>query len=196
MRLIGKEVEVFLKIGQEVIYGILFDIEEEYVYIQSSTGPLITIPKENIKYYTSKSNQEPAQGDIRLYESEPIDSDLSVYIDRELITRIPVPPTFDLSSYNDNIMKVILGNPDVAVALVGRVQRSMEYFPGKVYITTDAEGDMSEPETVMPPSPSPSDNSFAMTGAGGMISSYLQPSQMIGRLSKAAKLQSEEKKDE
>jgi hypothetical protein len=200
-RLLGNEVDVFLK-TDEIISGILFDIEDEYIYVQSDdAGVFVVVPKENIKYYTSggshKSNiimssQQESYNKLpdppTSYDKLPGPNVLSVYVDQELIVKIPVPPTFDLNSFNDNIMKITLGNPDVQAVLVDRNQKSVEYFPGQIHIITDG-GNYTTPPIVNPP---PQQDSFSMSNSGSPMTSCLSPSQMVSRLNKVAKKKPEE----
>jgi hypothetical protein len=197
-RLLGNKVHAFLKADDEIVSGILFDSDDECVYIQSSVETFVVIPKENIKYYTSSSSQdseviERSETPELIEDKQPVIDALDVYIDQIFIVKIPVPPTFDLSAFNDNIMRVTLGNPDVQVALVDKIQKSVEYFPGRIHIITDG-GNYTTPP-VEPNTPQPSQDSFAMSGAGNPVSTYLNPSQMVGRLNKVAKKKPEEVKN-
>lgn len=189
-RLLGNKVEVFLKLCNDTMSGILFDDDDECIYIQSEVDTLITIPKENIKYYISSSYldsnviektdriQEPRQTQQSIIDA------LSVYIDQVFVVKIPVPPTFNLSTFNDDIMKVTLGNPDVQVALANRTQKSVEYFPGTIHIITHGEP-INEPVPLL-------QDSFSMSSSGGPANTYLNPSQMVGRLNKISKIKPEE----
>jgi hypothetical protein len=196
-KLLGKRVCVFLKGDNDIVSGILFDIDDECVYVQTDVDVFAVIPKENVKYYTSSQSdvevevsREPEQ------EAEQhIPSSLSVFIDQVFIVDIPVPPTFDLSSFNDSIMKITLGNPDVQVVLSNRTQKSVEYFPGQIHIITGGE-DYTAPVPVEPNAPQPPQDSFTMSGAGSPVSTYLNPSQMVGRLNKIARKEPEEVKNE
>lgn len=201
-RLIGSDVEVHLK-SNDVISGKLFDVEDSYVYVQRNIERFITIPKENIKYYvsrsfqnaTSVSNVESYQ-QPRMQHEEPMQktgqiTELEVFVDDEFVTAIPVPPTFNLLKFNDSIMKVALGNPDVQAILSNRVQKAVEYSPGKIMFFTSGDEDAAPVyNPVAPTSP----NTFAMGGVGNgnPASAFVNPSQMVTRLNKIT----QEKKDE
>jgi hypothetical protein len=204
-RLLGNKVHVFLKSDDEIVSGILFDVDDGCVYIQSSVETFVVIPKENVKYYTSSSPSELkvressdsgyAEESLKSVEGikQPEINALDVYVDQIFIVKIPVPPTFDLSAFNDNIMRVTLGNPDVQVALSDKIQKSVEYFPGQIHIITDG-GNYTTPAPVEPNTQPPQD-SFAMSNSGSPVSSYLNPSQMVSRLNKVAQKKPEEVKN-
>jgi hypothetical protein len=200
-RLLGKEINVFLKFDDDIISGVLFDIDDECVYIQSSVEAFIAIPKENVKYYASSSPRHNDDG-VRYIEKaeeprqevkQPVLDALDVYVDQLFIVKIPVPPTFDLSAFNDNIMKITLGNPDVQAILADRMQKSVEYFPGQIHIITDG-GNYTTPP-INEPNIQPPQDSFAMSSSGNPMSTYLNPSQMVSRLNQATKKKSEEIKN-
>lgn len=204
-RLLGNNVNVILKSNDDVVSGILFDTEEEYIYIQSDVNLLITIPKENVKYYVSSSfqntgviKQDTSSQAAAQPQQQPIHqehSSIEVYVNQTFIIDIPVPPTFDISTYHDGIMKVVLSNPDVQAVLTGRKQQSLEYIPGKVYISVD---DSSSAPTVadLPSNPQSPNSSFSMSSSTAATSTFLNPSQMVTRLNKATKLKPEEVKNE
>ena len=177
-KLLGKEIDAFLKFDNDIISGILFDYEDDCVYIQNSIDGLVAIPKENIKYYATNSGT--TNHSIENVERHT-QSSIEVLVDSVLVANIPIPPTFDLSSFNNNIMRTTLGNPDVQAALTGKVQKSIEYFPGTVNIMTNSalnhevQSDNSQ------------QNSFVMSSSGSPISTFLNPSQMVGRLNSMKK---------
>lgn len=201
-RLIGIDVEVYL-VSNDIICGTLFDMEDDCIYIQKGVGSFITIPKENIKYYVSRSFQDNAATPAINYESNseaqgrvlrsqskatvPVDNTIEVFVDGNSIISIPVIPTLDLSVFSDKIMKVVVGNPDVQMILANRTQKAVEYTPGKIMFFT-AEGP-DAPVFNEPAQPTSAD-SFAM--GGNASSGFLNPSQMVFRLNKL----SGEKKNE
>jgi len=211
-KLLGYDVEIHLKDG-DVLSGMFFDVDEDSVYIKRDADVIVAIPKSNVKLYmgASISNvdepiySQPAQtpvvqasGDGRQRVSQDGSSNiLNVYIDAELIAGIPVPPTLELTSFNDGIMRTILGSPDVQVILAARTQKLMEYEPGSVYIYT-VEGanspisiDSSTDDTKF----SPPQASFAIgSGGGAMMDNFMNPSQMVGNLNDAVQRSREKKK--
>lgn len=202
-RLLGTDVEVHLKTN-DIIQGTLFDIEEAYVYIQRTVTNFVTIPKENIKYFVSNSSQSTAttvdrgsnvsaQGRV-VYESvQQAKQDISaeksieVFVDEEYLISIPVIPTLDISVFSDAIMRIVLSNSDVQMVLASRVQKAVEYVPGKVMFITSSDDEGTTPVFNEPsPQPPTSPNSFAMgaTGGGDPAASFMNPSQMVTRLNK------------
>lgn len=178
-KLLGSNVDVHLKSGTDIISGIMFEAEEDHIYIRNDSNVFIIVPKDNIKYYTSESLHNISQ------EEHVVDaptSSLTVYIDNALVSKIPVPPTFNLLEFNDNIMKVVLGDQDVKIALSGKIQKSIEYVPGEISIYTTAN------DTTIDEKQSDVTQSFSMSGATGeAVSSYLNPSQMVTRLKNVTK---------
>ena len=181
----GNFVRAHLK-GREIpseISGILVGIENGHVYIQSHPGEdgLFVIPQENIKYYQTS---EVSFADKQLgsapavHPKEP--EGLSVFVDAEFITTISVPPTFNLNVCTDDTLRVAWSNLDVKAALAGRIQKNIEYYPGVIKFNTDASA-QGEP-TVAPPV-SKDNNTFSMGGASSPTTSFLNPSDMVARLS-------------
>lgn len=206
MRLmIGNEIWVFLKkeyinstFGD--IIGILIEVTDDSLYVQSldeSCTRIFAIPRENVAYCTtdeflkaernivrgqptvghapSASEQQEApvqQGQ----QQEPVIDRLNVYVNKQQVASIPVPPTFPIHEWNENILRVIMGNPEVKASLAGKVQKEIEYYPGEVYITI---------ENIVPPSQMPdvlNENTFQM--GGQPTTEFLNPVQMAQRLSK------------
>lgn len=191
-KMLGNKVDIFLKFGDE-ISGILFDIEIDCIYVQADAGVLIAIPKENIKYYVCGllSNSELIGKPTKELQQTILDA-LEVTVDQVFIIKIPVPPSFDLSIYNDDIMRVVLGNPDVQVALSDKIQKSVEYFPGRIHIITNGEDTIP----VTPTDKNTPQDSFSMSGPGDPTGSYLNPSQMVNRLNNSIKRKPEGVKDD
>lgn len=217
-RIIGNKVKVFLKGSEKCtagdIYGLLIDVTEDNLYVQGhpENPDIFVIPRENVCFCTthglpsderqvvttSSHHQMPrSQPQSRPQETRPIRVDepvhaidrLRVFVNEEMIAEIPVPPTFPIAQWNDKIMKVISGNPDVRSSLAGKIQRGLEYYPGEVYI---------EVEAVEPPSQIPESshvpNSFSM--GGSPITTNLNPSQMAARLNKVVSGQGKKDDDE
>ena len=179
----GKFVKAHLK-GREfpnIVSGILIGTEDEHVYIQSHPGEdgLLVIPQENIRYYQASEASFVEEEPTPLVQSkEPEPKELSVFVDKEFVTAIPIPPTFDLSVCTDDTLRVAWGNPEVKAALTGRIQKNIVYYPGVIKFNTDA----GIPAPPMPPV-SRDNNSFSMSGAGSPATSFLSPSDMVARLS-------------
>jgi len=178
----GKFVKAHLK-GREfpnIVSGILIGTEDEHVYIQSHPGEdgLLVIPQENIRYYQASEASFVEEEPTPLVQSkEPEPKELSVFVDKEFVTAIPIPPTFDLSVCTDDTLRVAWGNPEVKAALTGRIQKNIEYYPGVIRFNTDAG-------VIVPPAPPVKDNNiFSMSGVGSPATSFLSPSDMVARLS-------------
>jgi hypothetical protein len=190
-KLIGKSTDVFLKIDDEVVSGVLFDIDDDCVYLQRAAGVVITVPKSNIKYVASKNFEKNAASEGIMPKEEGLfgpDNDtfglLEVFVDSMSVVKLIAPPSLDLSTYSDDIMRLVLSSSEVASSLSGKVQKSLEYAPGQVFITTSENSSVAE--SIQAP---PSDG-FSMTGNGAgsdVMSSYLQPSQMVSRLNKVSR---------
>jgi hypothetical protein len=211
-RVIGNEIWVFLKSSVSSvadIFGLLIDVTDDSIYVQclNPTDPEVYIvPRDNIKYCTTKylptservitkttvnnytdnaviqesQQQLPAQQQTRL-------DCLNVYINKELISSIPVPPTFNLNVWSDNIIRVIMGNPDVKLRLGEKTQKSIEYFPGEVYIEiTDDDNKGQENLFINENEKDDNQNTFTMHNTDA-ATQFLNPSQMISRLNAAAK---------
>jgi len=202
----GSKVNVVLKQEDDTITGVLFDIEDDCIYLQIDVNTTITVPKENIKYYVSVSLTEKqsyngnlmvtpqndqlsqSQQTTNIKESKPVLTSIKVLVNQAFITEIPVPPTFDLSVFHDDIMKVVLGNGDVQAVISGRVQESLEYLPGEVRISVrdneSIQADMTQQQ-----------DPFSMSGLGThATNNFLNPSQMVSRLNKVSQLKPKETK--
>lgn len=177
--IIKKNVVVYLKNESDdsAITGILMGLENKHVYIQVENNMFI-IPQENIKYYqTLVEEKQSVQQEVQA----PKDTAIKVFINGEFFTVIPVPPTTDLSTANERVLKIIWGNPDVQSILRGRIQKALEYVPGEVNIT------LVEDQTPVPENQTNSQVSFSMGAGGSPLTSYLNPSDMVGRLNSLMK---------
>ncbi len=200
---IGNEISVYLKssdCGIYDVYGILVDVTEETIYVQSCAEidpEIFIVPKDNIKFCKTKylpetnrilpsySADQPKQNHKENIETEEQvqPTCIDVFVNDEKITSIPVPPTFSLDTLNDNILRVIMGNPDVRTILKGKVQKSLEYYPGEVYIEVV---DTVEQEQAQEQNDSTIQNSFSMN-SGNVATQFLNPSEMIQKLNAAVK---------
>jgi len=200
-KIIGNNIAIFLKEAENGligdITGILVDVSEENIYIQDSMNgsKVFIVPRENILYcttdkITSQKRIIDEQDNIQQYQEKsyptqqqyqaPID-EINVYVNKQHIVSIPIPPTFRVDVWNDNILRVLMGNSEVQGALAGKVQKGLEYYPGEVYIEVDG---------VTPPSQMPDyspgyQSSFSM--GGSPAEQYLSPMQMAARLNKVVK---------
>jgi len=189
--------------------GILSDIDDRHIYIQgNSVSDVFVVPRDNVSYYTTNrlpSNhgsiivqtqpygQVDAEKEI-VYEVEDLshnrpeyaeiydicENEINVYVDEEIVGVIPVDPSFNLTVWHDDIMRLVMSDKATSQALQGRVQTSMEYLPinsgGEVYIHTRLE---DIPEVVR----DTVSNSFSMSGAGGgAANQYLNPGDMVSML--------------
>jgi len=199
--LMGNAVEVVFKSERDVVRGIMVEVTDRTVYVQSAVEGqgVFAIPRDNIEFCLTSSISTRSSDFINMSsppkrsapaptaipdsapevnrpprEPEEQVAYLSVFVNNNQIAHIPVPPTFNLEQWNDNIYRVVIGNPDVRQFLAGKVQKSIEYRPGKVYIETTE---------VQPPSQLPErehENTFSM--GGSPMTEYLNPSQMVTRL--------------
>jgi hypothetical protein len=185
-KIIGNEICVFLKTAVDDVpdlSGLLVDVSEDELYIRDTdeVSRLYIVPRDNIKYCTT--DVLPTTERAMMVERPTTDATkpnaLEVFLDGNLIAQIPVHPTFKTEEFHDGIMQVVYGNPDVKCALNQRVQKSLEYFPGKVYITSEAVHD-TQSEGQKP---------FVMGGYGNISNKFMNPSQMISRLNKTVSSQ-------
>ena len=135
-RLIGNTVDVHLKFD-DVVSGILFDVDEDNVYIQNDVNIFVAIPKENIKYYVSGATK--AQTQVTTNPSPTMQQDINVikvFVDNAEITTISIPPDLDISTCSEKILTMVWGDNNVKQALEGRVQKALEYDIGVVNILT------------------------------------------------------------
>lgn len=190
-KLIGNVINVFLKSSEEIdpiVSGILLDVDSDTIYVHSAVNEnLFAVPISNISHCTSDNMpkgerkivddhiQQPSI--IKNDSKEDTINNLDIFINNNIITSIPVPPTFKLDTWNENIVRIFMGNQDVRTALSGRTQKSINYYPGKVYI---------EVEDVIPPSQLPDGNVSNTFAMGGASTEFLNPSQMVARLNKVA----------
>lgn len=180
-KIIGNEICVFLKTSDDDIVGLLVDVTEDELYLRdvSEMSRLYIVPRENVKYCTtdvlptSERTLPPPENRPQQNVTEENLRFLEVFVDGHPVANIPVHPTFRLDEWHDGIVQVVLGCPDVQVAVAGKVQKSIEYSPGKVYITTEGEVVQQEGQ-----------RAFVM--GGSVANSFLNPSQMVSRLNKAA----------
>lgn len=195
---IGSELGVFLKGNESDIpdmYGMLIDVTEDSLYIQGilSDTRVYIIPRDNIYFCTTDTM--PATDRILTTTSAPHPQsitppqnnpttiyELAVYINDDFLVAIPIPPTFEVSQWHDGIMKVVFGHQDVQAALMGKVQKAINYLPGEVYIIVD------ETEAVPPPAPSTNaSNTFVMGQGGNPSTQFVSPMDMAARLSNSVK---------
>lgn len=197
--LIGNKVWVNLKNDEETISGILIHVEEYYVYVQmENSANLYVVPKQNVKYYVTNNFSSQSKILPSTYEEpEPPQEEqqqetrpglLSVFINGDHISDIPTPPTFKMDVFNDDVMRVALGNPDVQTILAGRKQKQVEYSPGKLYITT-----ITEEEEGQGVGPSDSGNSSTFVMGGNLGKQFMSGQQMVDMLNSAVKKRGDEK---
>lgn len=198
--LIGNHIGVVLKRGKRNtdcdLYGILVDVAESNLYIQSTDDyeQIFVVPRNNVEYCVT--NKMPAKTREFIEQSGAFtgqpdsypDADekdeyieaIRVFINKDLVAEIAIPPTFPVDKWNDHIYGIVMRNHDVKVALAGKVQKAIEYFPGKVYIETSEVQPMSQL-----PDEQPYANTFSM--GGDPAREYVNPSQMVARLNSMVK---------
>jgi hypothetical protein len=164
-RLIGTRVDVHLKCD-EMISGVMFDADDKHVYVQSDVKVFVAIPRENIKYYIGTSMNSMMGSLVKSVQPakqpEPSQQDfITVGVDGTEVAHIEVPQDLDITTCNEQVLKLIWGNPRVHDALRGKIQKSLEYDVGYANISTIGP-DSSEPQ------PKPVSNSFSM-GVGGSV---------------------------
>jgi hypothetical protein len=215
-KIIGSEIKVYLKTSDTVV-GILVDADENSMYVKSYDVSLdygiFVVPRDNINYCTIRS-LPVGKTTLTYREEEPLltpqsfvkpedpeqpmhtiqsPSFLNVYVNEQRVAHISVPPTFDLLRWNDNIMKVVLGNPDVRFYLANKVQKSISYDCGELYIEAE-DAFVSSPESnVENPL---SDNTFSMGLGGNVATQFLNPAEMVTRLNSMKRVKKTEGKTE
>jgi hypothetical protein len=184
-KIIGNEIHIYLKESVDNvpdIIGLLVDVTEDELYLRDiiEIAKLYVVPRINIKYcITDCIPQEertirPELSSATQTTKIPQNiSYLEVFVDEKVVASIPVPPTFILDEWHEGIMKVILGSQDVKAALIGRIQKSIEYLPGKVYITSEDDENFEKY----------GQKPFVM--GGDVSSKFLSPTQMAAKLNNA-----------
>jgi len=191
--LIGSDIEIYLKSTDDNsvsdIGGILIDVTESELFVQHpdvGQSCVWVIPRDNIKYCKISSlpvgnkmitYNEPVQQQEKAIRGKDIQENcLNVFVNSALTASIPVPPTFNLSVWNDSIIRVMAGNPDVKAALSNKIQKSIDYFPGEVYICAE-----DEKEIVIEEASDEKENNFSMSMGKNITTEYLNPSEMVMR---------------
>jgi len=178
---IGIGLDVYLVKQEYPIYGILIKIEDSTVYLRAESGKILIVPRENILYYSADEQEAIQQEPVQKTPEPEVqkESALRIFINGEFFTLIPVPPTMDLSTANERVLKTVWGNPDVQSVLRGRIQKTIEYAPGEINII------LVEDST--PSTPSNAPVSFSIGAGGSPLTSYLNPSDMVSRLNNLTK---------
>lgn len=195
-KLIGNLIEVCLKTDDPPLSGLLVSVEHGEIYIKSNIGAKIfVVPRQNIKYYITDRvpsgrskilDDSVKETSSQLVENTPptVNTGISIIVNGSHICNIPVPPTFELDVWHDDIMKVALGNPDVKSVMTGVVNKSVEYFPpnesGYAIIKFEVE---TSNDFVEQPSNNNSDGDNTFFMGGNPTSDYLSPAQMAARMS-------------
>lgn len=200
------------------ISGILVDVDEENMYVKSYDVGLeygiFVVARDNINYCTIKSlvfekaplnyqeeeraqHQSPSRPQYPPQEERAVEPQnlqmphLDVYVNEQLIARIPVPPTFEMMRWSEDIMKVAMSNPDVRFYLSNRVQKSINYYPGELHVEIeDGPAQVQENNEPMP------DNTFSMTMGGNVATQFLNPAEMVTRLNAMKRVRKPEKLEE
>lgn len=174
--LLGSTVIAHLTHNNIQVSGLVIKVDEENIYLQSKASAVHIIPKKNVIYYTTDKLSESK---IVLTKQEEVvtpPSSIKVFINGEFFVEIPVPPTVDLTTANEKVLKSVWGNPDVQTILRGRVQKSVEYSLGEMNIVIS---DVAQNAT------DTDDNSFSI--GANPVNAYLSPLEMANKLSNIVK---------
>ena len=154
-RLTGKEIDVHLTCD-EVVSGILFDMDDDHIYIQNDVDVFTTIPRNNIKYYVSRVTkvlrEQPTSAVIEAAQ------EIIVCVDGERVGAVTVPSHISMATCNENILELIYANEGVKAAVDNRIQMSIEYDIGYANINTVQGAEEDHPEKLKV------HNSFGMGG--------------------------------
>jgi hypothetical protein len=179
-KILGSNVDIHLKGDEEIIAGVIFDIDDEFVYVQSGMDVVVTIPKANIKYYVSnalgQSQLDEPQGQIVVAERpcvqiRPPHNTIKVCVDDQWVADIGVAQHVNLAICGEEVLKAIWGDPVVQDALRGKVQRALDYDIGQANIYT-VQNNIIEVE-------SEDQNTFEMEMPGSKIAN---PIDMVSKL--------------
>lgn len=158
-KFIGKTVKIFLKNGKGIV-GVLDDFDKENVYLIKNNNLLI-VEKNNINYYCINDYFSSKK------ENRIIENVVSVYVDKKFVSTVSVGD-IGIDKWDNRIMSAVLADNVLHDALSNRVQKSVEYSPGNVYINTVSENNEVKDNCVLKEDP--------------ILSTYLNPSEMISRL--------------
>ena len=205
---IGDRISIILKDKEQtIIPGVLKDISNDFICVVSD-GCEYYIPEQNVNYGFCSVGAKNTKSDNSVVEedkttnadsnrlivhassqavikedkttnADPNEYILSVYVNENLIEKIPVPPTFNLNSFHNDIYKTALGNPTVASYLQGRKQKTASYCPGELYIEVYVDND----EPVIDNTEVP--NTFSMDVADSssdFTNAFLTPKQIVNRV--------------
>jgi len=156
-RLLGTKVEVNLRNNEGTVSGVLFDMDNEYVYLQNDVSTFITVPKSNVSFYVSSSSQStalveapsapppaPLPPPSQVWQPEPIEpldaNCISVKINDVVVATVDIPSDMNIGTCSAALLDLVYENQEVKAALMGRTQVSMEYDIGEVDITTADAG--------------------------------------------------------
>jgi hypothetical protein len=170
---LNKNIKTHLK-NNKVIDGLLLDIDDNYVYIQSNKTYII--PIKNVLFYSIDEN-------VNNIEQTPnIKNIINVSINGAFLTKIITPPELNLLSANEDVIKLIYANSNVQEALHNRVQKALEYAPGEANIIL-LEESVEKIESVQ----DNNEDSFDMNKTASPAYNYLSPTEMAQRLSNISK---------
>lgn len=144
-KILGSNVDIHLKGEEEIVSGVIFDIDDEFVYVQSGLDIVVTIPKSNIKYYISNAlgqrQPDEPQGQIVVTERPSMQNKIqqntiNVCVDDIHVADVAVAQHVNLAICGEEVLKAIWGDPSVQEALRGKVQRALDYDIGQANIYT------------------------------------------------------------
>lgn len=209
-KLIGYNVEIHLKDENDPLSGLLVSVDDAELYVQESaeSGKVFVVPRTNISYCVTDSvpnasrviepHHRPQQYTPEMPQPQQhivAGVGLRVIIGEDIVEEIPTPPTFNINEWHEDILRVVMGNPAVKMALLGKVQKSIEYYPPQNdgewgAVVFDVAIDEEAPVQRVPQKPATGggggedgQSSFTMSvGNSPVATEYLSPSQMATRL--------------
>lgn len=156
-KLMGKEVEVYLLKCDDIVNGILFDVDDENIYIQNDLNTVVAIPKQNVKYYISAIKMDATTRQQPVQQAKASQYTVDAYIDEKYITTVSIPESIGINVCSDALLLEVWKDKKISAMLSNKVQRSVQYDIGRVDIyTTEYNNNVNVKDH----------NSFSMGDAG------------------------------
>lgn len=166
IKLMGKIIELYLcNSKDEYISGIMFDHDDDSIYLRDNNYSIIAVFKSNVKFCIEKNTLPVGPG----HEVEKISNILSVNMDGRKIADIKVNSDINLASCSSELIDIAYSDDRVKAALSGKIQKSIEYDVGEMNIIT--ADFISEPES-----------QFSLSNDFGVSNKTLNPSDMVFRI--------------
>ena len=148
-KLIGKIIAIHLLCDNEIIDGVLIDVDNESVYVADNSRAYC-VPKSNIKYYSTDQFDFDSTVEPKYIESKKEDNTfngIKVYIDENYIATLS--PKFGriIGNLPDTIVKEISSNSKIMAALENKVQKKIEYGEDFVNIETHSDAGPTDDNT-------------------------------------------------